>query len=246
MSSMCVAPPGERHPGALRLALYRPYQWPEWRRLVTVRFLDGGPGQRATVRLLVEQIWNRTSGLQFAFVEGAPSDVRVSFYGAGNWCYPGTYALGVPEPGETMCLSGVNADSTVADIRRIVLHEFGHACGYLHEQQSPNSEIPWDVPAVYAYYRARGWDKTMTDSQVLARTGEEVAEAGTYDTGSIMHYVIPAELVLDRVARGGADRLSPEDIAMAQAWYGPPPPVSPAGSSEQQTFVPVIRARGST
>lgn len=243
MTAMCVLPPAQASPsGALELALYRPYQWPPEHRTVTVRFLDGGPTQHTIVRVLVEGAWNRASGLQFAFVDG-PADVRITFQGVGNWCYPGTYGLALPQEEETMCLSGVRQDSTVADIRRIVLHEFGHACGYLHEQQSPNAEIPWDVPAVYAYYRARGWDKTMTDSQVLARTGEEVAEAGSYDFLSVMHYHIPAELVLDRVARGGSDRLSAGDVAMARHWYGDPPAVPeppPVEPPKWSWFIPYV------
>lgn len=245
--SMCVAPPARfmRAGMAPALALYRPQQWPAERRRITVRFVDGNQVQQATVRLLVLNVWNRTSGLQFEFVEDAPADIRVSFEGGGNWCYPGTYSLFVPEPEPTMVLSSVTA-STPA--RGVVLHEFGHACGYLHEQQSPNAQIPWDVEAVYRYYEAHGWSREMTDAQVLWRIGEEVAEAGVYDAASIMHYYVPPALVLDRLARGGKDVLSGGDVAMARHWYGDPPalpePASPPGVAQRWWFLPVIRAGG--
>ena len=245
--SMCVAPPARlmRAGMAPSLALYKPQQWPAEHRVVTVRFLDGVTAVRERVRQLVEAAWNRASGLQFRFVDAAPADVRVSFEGAGNWCYPGTYSLAVPEPEPTMVLSSVTA-STPA--RGVILHEFGHACGYLHEQQSPSAQIPWDVEAVYAYYAKHGWDKAMVDAQVLWRLGEEVCEAGAYDAASVMHYFIPPALVLDRLARGGKDVLSGGDVAMARHWYGDPPalpePASPPGVAQRWWFLPVIRAGG--
>ncbi len=221
------------------LALYKPQRWPAEHRTITVRFVDGAALLRDRVRTLVQTVWNRTSGLQFAFVDDAPADVRVSFAGAANWCYPGNYALGVPEPEPTMLLGSVTA--TVPALGTI-LHEFGHACGYLHEQQSPNALIPWDVEAVYEYYRRCGWDRQMVDAQVLWRIGEDVAEAGTYDPDSIMHYRIPPELVLDRVARGGASVLSEGDRQMAQHWYGPPPTLPPAPVVEKHSyFFPIVR-----
>lgn len=247
MSTICVAPPYMEHPGdTLELALYTPQRWPAERRTVTVRFVDGDQVQQAAVRVLVRQFWNRASGLQFVFVDEPPADVRVTFLQAGNWSHPGNYCLDVPEPLPTMCLSAVQSESRLADVRRVVLHEFGHACGYLHEQQSPNAAIPWDVPAVYAYFEERGWDKYMVDSQVLVTMPPMVAEAGSYDERSVMHYIFPAELMLDRVARGGGTMLSSGDLQMAKHWYGDPPaepgPASPPDS--WQWHLPVIRAGG--
>ncbi len=41
-------------------------------------------------------------------------------------------------------------DTPNDEYRRVVLHEFGHALGGIHEHQSPASGvIPWDKPKVY-------------------------------------------------------------------------------------------------
>ena len=36
---------------------------------------------------------------------------------------------------------------------RVVLHEFGHALGLIHERQNPSGGIQWNKPVVYRYYQ---------------------------------------------------------------------------------------------
>lgn len=234
--SICVAPPVRLLPSGTTpdAVIYRAHRWPAGTTRVTVRFLDGSELLRERVRRTVRETWNRACAVQFIFVETAPADVRVSFAGAGNWCYPGTIAQLIEQEQASMNLGSVT-DSTMAF--DVIQHEFGHALGLLHEQQSPNSAIPWDVPAVYAYYARMGWDKQKVDAHVLYRMGEEVCEAGAYDPASIMHYWVPPELVLDRVARGGAAVLSAADRHMVRTWYGPPP----AQPQPHNLYLPIIR-----
>lgn len=222
---ICVPAPQ----ATLELASFRQYRWDT--RTVRVLWLNGDPNVQARVQAVVECGWNRASALQFVWVDSEPAEIRVMFEPGASWSYVGMMALSVSGP--TMQLA-LHRDSSDTDVRRTALHEFGHASGYLHEQASPHVAIPWDLPAVYAYYRQRGWDAEMVDRQVLRREGEDVADAGTYDTESVLHYYIPAELVLDRVARGGATQLSEQDKAMARTWYGPPP-------DQPQTHLPIVR-----
>ena len=41
-------------------------------------------------------------------------------------------------------------DSDDDELRRVVLHEFGHALGLIHEHQNPEGGIEWNEPAVKA------------------------------------------------------------------------------------------------
>ena len=73
------------------------------------------------------------------------------------------------------------------ELKRVVIHEFGHAIGCVHEQSSPSINIPWDKEKVYAYYKSRiGWDKAKVDHNVFNRyTQSEVFFTEHHDPNSI-------------------------------------------------------------
>jgi hypothetical protein len=49
------------------------------------------------------------------------------------------------------------ANTPDQEYSRVVLHEFGHALGAIHEHQHPAAGIPWDKPKVYEYYARQHW-----------------------------------------------------------------------------------------
>jgi hypothetical protein len=237
-----VLPPPSKAPDeTLELALLRDNKWPEEHRTISVRLMTTDGPLAFRVASLVAMHWNRASGLQFVFVSTPPSDIRVAFDYGASWSYVGTDCLTVDEPTHTMNL-GISLDTHPESVQRTVLHEFGHALGFIHEHQSPNRNLPWNREAAYEFYRVRGWDRETVDRQVF---GDYLdwAEAGVYDVDSIMHYAIPAELMLDGVARGGSHTLSAEDVAMARLWYGPPP-AEPVAAPMLHQFLPVVRTDG--
>ena len=81
---------------------------------------------------------------------------------------------------------------------RVVLHEFGHALGLLHEHQSPASNIQWNEQAVLADCQKWGWSFDEIHNNILSRY-----IAGTYtqftrfDPKSIMLYPIPRHWTLN-------------------------------------------------
>lgn len=213
-----VAPP----PSGDELASEWEKRWANGQKL-RISFLDGS----AKLQQKVEEVargWLAHANLEFQFGRLVDADIRISFQQEGYWSYVGTDArfIDVAEP--TMNFGGWNA-STVDDepdeIRRVVLHEFGHAIGCIHEHSSPAAGIPWDVERVIAYYRlTQGWQAQDTYDQVLFKYSVAQVRATDWDRDSIMQYPVEAGLVTDpSFAVGWNSALSPTDIAFVKTMY---------------------------
>ena len=84
----------------------------------------------------------------------------------------------------------------VRELHRLVLHEFGHALGFIHEHLSPKSQIKFNEPAAIAYFRQNGLGH-LTDDQIRAQvlTPETQATNLTdFDLKSVMLYPFPASI----------------------------------------------------
>ncbi|WP_125612191.1 Tolloid-like protein 1 [Actinomadura sp. WAC 06369] len=200
------------------LAVARMRKWQAGQEL-RIGFLDGGPGVRRRIQQHAEK-WLEFANVKFSFGNFARAEIRISCQGNGYWSYVGTDALRVP-PGEpTMVLDGFDDATDESELRRVVLHEFGHALGCVHEQASPAVQIPWDVDKVYEHYRRwQGWDRSTTFANVLRRYSGGDVEHSSYDPDSIMQYPVPAELTLGGFSIGWNRDLSAGDRAFIAEMY---------------------------
>jgi hypothetical protein len=179
-----------------RLALQKQWQWPR-RGQVRIAFLDGDPSLRAKVETVGGK-WLDHACLTFFFIKDPMhADVRIAFEpGAGSWSTVGTDCKNVAPPAPTMNFGWLTPTSPDLEIQRVVLHEFGHMLGCIHEHQHPSTAIDWDKPAVYAYYAERGWDKAKVDRNVFDLYSSAMTNSTARpDPTSIMMYPIPAELL---------------------------------------------------
>lgn len=84
------------------------------------------------------------------------------------------------------------------DIRSVVLHEFGHALGMVHEHQTAYANISWNKTQVYKdLENSQNWDKATVDMAVFHVHTLEETQATAFDPDSIMLYYIPAKWTTD-------------------------------------------------
>jgi hypothetical protein len=123
------------------------------------------------------------------------SDIRVGFKingDQGSWSYLGRDALRINATNATMNFGWFTNTTGEKEFSRVVTHEFGHAIGLAHEQASPVASIPWNKPAVYAYYAGSPnyWTRAQVDYNIFFKYGKKTTQYSVYDSKSIMQYVV--------------------------------------------------------
>lgn len=212
-------------------------------RTLSIAFVEDAlpPDLRKSVPGLVQQYagrWLEHANLTFAWGAGAEeAEIRIGFDpGVGNWSYIGTDALAFTNGEITMNLGALARPLAEEQVRRIVLHEFGHTLGLVHEHQSPAAGIRWNRDAVLRAFAGspNHWDPEKVEINIFRRydrTHSQYADLlplGTaFDRESIMIYRIPPEWTLNEVAYRENTDLSPTDIRFIARCY----PRSEAGAT---------------
>jgi hypothetical protein len=194
---------------------------------VRVAFLDGDPClQRLVMAAALE--WTLHANLVLRFVGVVEeSDIRVSFADRRSaWSRIGTDCRSVAHPLPTMNLGLLLAEAFEGELKQLVLHEFGHALGLLHEHQHPASGIAWNRPAVYHFYGQSPyyWNIDDVDENIFDLYSRDRTVHTALDARSIMMYPISPALTTDGFAVGLNKRLSRTDVEFIAECY-------PAGST---------------
>jgi hypothetical protein len=140
----------------------------------------------------------------------------------GHWSAVGTDALvelffAKSEPTMNCALT---TDSPDAEYSRVVLHEFGHALGLIHEHQNPAAGIKWNERVVIdALKRSQGWDEATIRHNVLNSVDRDDVRFTAFDDKSIMLYPFPREWTLDGRQFGQNTTLSDTDKAFIATHY---------------------------
>jgi len=83
--------------------------------------------------------WSTYGNISFSFQQEGTPQIRISFDpNGGSWSYVGNENSTIDHNKPTMNLGWLKGGDTISDSERgVILHEFGHVLGLLHEHQSP-------------------------------------------------------------------------------------------------------------
>ena len=205
--------------GRDRAALRRDAKWPPGA-VISIAFLDGDPILQQRVKETALQ-WTAVglARLRFEFRAAPPALVRISFQHQGSWSAIGTTCRQVTDQTEpTMNFDKLTKRSSQTELKRVVLHEFGHALGLVHEHQSPEAEIHWNRDRVFEDLSFR-WSTDKIEENVFQAYAKKETNYTALDPRSIMNYPIPSSWTVDGFSLGLNRELSPIDKAFIHAQY---------------------------
>ncbi len=106
------------------------------------------------------------------------------------------------------------------ELRRVIMHEFGHALGLLHEQSYPDA-VNWKkTDSIYSYYKqTQGWNRQQVEFNVFSAGSQFYTNGTRYDPKSIMHYSINPWETMDGYSVKNNFELSGGDKTIIAALY---------------------------
>lgn len=206
-----------------RAAVLRSVMWQRGER-ITIRFLEGPQALQDRVKAVARE-WTKPgmAQLHLDFRKDGPTDIRIAFQqGNGSWSYLGRACQDISEPEPTMNYGWLTADSPEDELRRVVLHEFGHALGLIHEHQNPEGGIKWNRAAVINDLSGppNNWDEATIENNMFKAYRKSEVVATLVDDDSIMIYPIPKAWTLDGFSADLNTDLSDRDRQLIRKVYG--------------------------
>lgn len=212
-----------------RMAIINEKLWRD-RDTLHCKFLDGDDFQKGKVKDKAD-IWLDYATINLEFVDDGDAEIRISFQAdpgswsaIGNDCLVSSY---FPANQPTMNFGWLRDDTSDDEYERVVVHEFGHALGCIHEHQSPTENLDWNVDAVYAAFSGppNNWSKDEIDHNILQKYSPEGISASQFDAQSIMLYQFDGSLFKDGQPTPLNFHLSDTDKQMIAGMY-PKKPVA--------------------
>jgi hypothetical protein len=191
---------------------------------IKCRFLDGSPTQRSKVEAYAKK-WEDYANITLKFVDSTDEQIRISFVAdKGSWSALGTDALidrYFPRYQPTMNYGWLRDDTDDTEYERVVVHEFGHALGCIHEHQSPKSKLKWNEAEVLRVFSGppNNWTPAMIRHNILDKYSKTNMNASAFDKASIMLYKFPGSLFTNGVGTTANTTLSDGDKRFIARMY---------------------------
>lgn len=191
--------------------------------VITLSFLDGDAGVQEKVKL-VAQSWTAPgmASLTLDFRKNTNTLVRISFQYPGSWSVIGTTCKQITDQTKpTMNFGWLKPGSADDEIRRVVLHEFGHALGLIHEHQNPAGGIKWNRDAVIRDLSGppNNWPMDVIEHNMFEPYAASETNYTALDPASIMMYPIPTSWTVNGFCVGLNSDLSATDRKFIHTEY---------------------------
>ena len=221
-SHYCIAIAPDEQSVNSRAALLNQFRWNTGDK-IHVRFMEGDDSLKQRVQEVAER-WTGPdmAHLEFVWDDADDAEIRIAFQqGDGSWSYLGTFCKQIPSDEPTMNYGWLTPDSDDDELQRVVLHEFGHALGLIHEHQNPQGGVDWNEPAVIADLSGppNNWDEGEIRNNVLNHYDPSEVDATDVDPNSIMMYPIPAAWTNDGFSADLNGDLSETDVEFIRREY---------------------------
>jgi serralysin len=212
------APPATT--GATKAALVKDKKW-QAGDVISISFMDGTDEQKKLVRRFAEEWIKGLANLQFSWQQPPNTDIRITFMHSGSWSVIGTTCKSIPKDQPTMNFGWLTPGVSETKAKRVILHEFGHALGLIHEHQNPISKIDWNKPAVIADLSGppNNWNAATIEHNMFEEYPPNEIAGTKLDWSSIMMYPIPKTWTLDGHSAGLNDTLSETDKKFIRKQY---------------------------
>ena len=185
--------------------------------VVTYSHSEDSTDEMKSVVTSAVQEWQKHVNLEIRHTDQYHSaDIRIKLSG---WSYSmvGRRALFAKSGAATMNIRRQNFSLPVA--RTEVLHLFGHALGFIHENHNPQSNISWNRQALEDHYvRDQGYSSLQVERAYLSESNEYFCKRDL-DVNSIMMISIPAFLTTDGTEYSRGSTLSESDKRCAAEMY---------------------------
>ena len=189
---------------------YKNVRW-KTGQVIKVYFVNGTAEERGVVEHYARE-WEKYGNIRFEFHQERKTKnehtILIKFEkqrsGVAGWSSVGGGTTSTTRHSMSF-YRNIRSDSTV-------LHEFGHALGLLHEQDSPGGKYDWKREAAYKYFKEKyNWKRAKVDEAIFNKTEGEYYNWGKFDPRSVMAYWVPGKLFKSGKPLGDSFGLSAGD-----------------------------------